>query len=89
VLAVRLICSDTFRTERLASLLKIDAEEAEKTLSQIDREQKAFFKKAFGKEDAPAAEFDMVLNFDHLADPQLAADVVARCYPKKFRIDLE
>jgi cytidylate kinase len=89
VLAVRLICSDTFRTERLASLLKIDAEEAEKTLSQIDREQKAFFKKAFGKEDAPAAEFDMVLNFDHLADPQLAADVVARCYRKKFRIDLE
>ena len=28
VLAVRLICSDNFRTERLASLLKIDAEEA-------------------------------------------------------------
>ena len=89
VLAVRLICSDGFRTERLASLLKIGAEEAGRTLSKIDREQKAFFKKAFGKKDAPASEFDLVVNFDHLADPRLAADVVARCFRKKFGIAAE
>jgi cytidylate kinase len=84
VLAVRLICSDRFRVERLASLLKIDADEAGKTLSKIDREQTAFFKKAFGKKDAPASEFDLVVNFDYLGDPRLAADVVARCFRKKF-----
>jgi cytidylate kinase len=89
VLAVRLICSDSFRAERLASLLKIDAEEAGKTLTKIDREQKAFFKKAFGRKDAPASEFDLVINFDHLGDPRLAADLVARSFRKKFRIEAE
>jgi cytidylate kinase len=89
VLAVRLICSDAFRTERLASLLRVDVEDAGKTLIKIDREQKAFFKKAFGKKDAPASEFDLVLNFDHLGEPRLAADLVARCYRKKFLIEAE
>ena len=69
VLAVRLICSDTFRVARLASLLGVKTDEAVKTLAKIDREQKAFFKKAFGKKDAPASEFDLVVNFDHLNDP--------------------
>ena len=58
-----------------------------KTLAKIDREQTAFFKKAFGKKDAPASEFDLVINFDHLGDPRLAADVVARCFRKKFSIE--
>ena len=89
VLAVRLICSDSFRTERLASLLKIGAEEAGKTLTKIDREQKAFFKKAFDKKDAPASEFDLVVNFDQLGEPRLASDLVARCFRKKFRIEPE
>ena len=89
VLAVRLICSDSFRTERLASLLKIGADEAANTLGKIDREQKAFFKKAFGKKDAPASEFDLIVNFDHLGDTRLAADLVARCFRKKFSIEAE
>jgi len=89
VLAVRLICSDSFRTERLASLLKIGADEAVNTLGKIDREQKAFFKKAFGKKDAPASEFDLIVNFDQLGDTRLAADLVARCFRKKFSIEAE
>lgn len=89
VLAVRFICSDAFRTERMASLLNIGQEEAVKTLAKIDREQQAFFRKAYGKKDAPAYEFDLVINFDHLADPRLAADVVARCFRKKFAIESE
>jgi cytidylate kinase len=84
VLAVRFICSDAFRTERLASLLKINGSEAVKTLARIDREQKAFFKKAFDKKDAPASEFDLVINFDHLGHPKLAADLVARAFRNKF-----
>jgi cytidylate kinase len=84
VLAVRFICSDEFRTQRLASLLKVEAAEAAKTLAKIDREQKAFFRKAFGKKDAPAYEFDLVVNFDQLGNPKLAADLVARCFRSKF-----
>jgi cytidylate kinase len=89
VLAVRFICSDPFRIERLASLLNISQDEAVKTLSKIDREQKAFFRKAYGKKDAPASEFDLILNIDHLRDPRLAADLVARCFRKKFAIEAE
>ena len=70
VLAVRLICSDEFRIERLASLLKIDTAEAARTLVKIDREQTGFFKKAYSRKDAPASEFDLVVNFDHLGDPR-------------------
>lgn len=84
VLAVRFICSDAFRVERLASLLNIKGSEAVKTLARIDREQHAFFKKAFGKKDAPASEFDLVVNFDHLDDPKLAANLVARAFRSKF-----
>jgi hypothetical protein len=84
VLAVRFICSDPFRIERLASLLNVSREEAVKTLGKIDREQQAFFRKAFGKKDAPAAEFDLVFNFDHLSGPKLAADLVARAFRSKF-----
>jgi hypothetical protein len=87
VLAVRFICSDAYRVERLAELLKVDAAEAAKTLAKIDREQKAFFKKAYGRKDAPASEFDLVINFDHLNDPRTAAELVARCYRRKFRAE--
>jgi cytidylate kinase len=89
VLAVRFICSDAFRIERLASLLNINRDEAVKTLAKIDREQQAFFRKAFGKKDAPAIEFDLVVNFDHLPDPRLAADLVSRCFRKKFGTQAE
>jgi cytidylate kinase len=89
VLAVRLICSDAFRTERLASLLNIKNSEAAKTLAKIDREQKAFFKKGFGKKDAPASEFDLVINFDHLHDPKLAAELVARAFRSKFAAEIK
>jgi cytidylate kinase len=88
VLAVRFICSDPFRVERLASLLTIGKEEAVKTLAKIDREQQAFFRKAFGKKDAPASEFDLVFNFDHLNEPKFAADLVARAFRSKFAAEL-
>jgi len=88
VLAVRFICSDPFRIERLASLLTISKEEAAKTLTKIDREQQAFFRKAFGKKDAPASEFDLVFNFDHLNEPKFAADLVARAFRSKFAAEL-
>jgi len=84
MLAVRFICSDGFRINRLASLLHVHPEEAAKTLAKIDKEQAAFFKKAFGKRDAPASEFDLIVNCDHLSSPKLAADLVKRAFRAKF-----
>jgi cytidylate kinase len=84
ILAVRFICSDPFRVKRLSSLLSVDAREAERTLAKIDKEQRAFFKKAYGRKDAPASEFDLVINCDHFSDPRWCADLVARAFRKKF-----
>jgi cytidylate kinase len=84
VLAVRFICSDGYRVNRLASLLHVHPEEAAKTLAKIDKEQAGFFKKAYGRRDAPASEFDLVVNCDHLSSPKLAADIVRRAFRTKF-----
>ncbi len=89
VLAVRLICSDEFRIRRLATLLKASEAEAAATLAKIDREQRAFFKKAFGKKDASPYEFDMVINCDHLDSPRLAAELISRAFRKKFAADVK
>ena len=89
VLAVRFICSDEFRVKRLASLLHIDTAEASRTLVKIDKEQAGFFRKAYGRKDAPAAEFDLVINCDHLSRPKLAADLVARAFRNKFGDELK
>lgn len=89
VLAVRFICSEEFRVGRLASLLRVGEAEAAATLAKIDREQRAFFKKAYGKKDASPYEFDMVINCDHIDSPSLAAELVARAFRKKFANDLQ
>jgi cytidylate kinase len=84
VLAVRIICSDQYRIERLGKILDIEENEADKLLSQIDREQRAFFKKVFGKKDASPYEFDLVINCDFLSDPQGAAEIIAQAFKQKF-----
>ncbi len=84
VLAVRIVCSDGYRIERLSFLLNVSPEEAARTLAKIDREQRAFFRKAFGKKDAPAAEFDLVINLDHFKSPRTAADLIQRAYRGRF-----
>lgn len=89
VLAVRFICSDEFRIRRLASLLHVGEAEAAATLAKIDREQRAFFKKAFGKKDASPYEFDMVINCDFLESTSLAAELVSRAFRKKFSGELK
>jgi hypothetical protein len=45
VLAVRIICSDKYRIERLAGILDVEEREAEKLLHKIDQEQRSFFQK--------------------------------------------
>jgi len=84
VLAVRFICSDDYRAKRLARILKVSREEAEKSLEKIDREQQAFFKSVFNKKLASSYEFDLIVNCDYLPDVHLAADMVVDAYMKRF-----
>ena len=84
VLAVRIICSNEYRIERLSDILEVEETEAEKLLHQIDQEQHAFFKKAFGKKSALPYEFDLVVNSDFIAQPDGAAEVIACAFKEKF-----
>jgi len=89
VLAVRIICSDEYRIARLADIIDVEETEAEKLLHQIDREQRAFFKKAFGKKDASPYEFDLVINSDFIADPDEAAEIIKCAFKEKFSVELK
>ena len=55
-------------------------------MHQIDQEQRAFFKKAFGKKDASPSEFDLVINTDFIADPDGAAEVIKCAFKEKFSV---
>lgn len=89
VLAVRFICSDEYRIKRLAEVMDyLDMEEVKKILAQIDKEQRDFFKKAFGKKDATPYEFDLVINCDYINNPNWAAGIVIQAFNKKFGLEL-
>ena len=89
VLAVRIICSAQYRIGRLAAILDVEEYEAEKLLRHSDQEQRAFFKKAFGKKDASPYEFDLVINRDFLTEPRAAAGIVAQAFKEKFEGEFE
>ncbi|MGD8883913.1 MAG: hypothetical protein PVI82_18585, partial [Desulfobacterales bacterium] len=63
--------------------------EAEKLIVQIDKEQRDFFKKAFGKKDALPYEFDLVINSDFITSPLASAEIVAQAFKEKFIAELE
>jgi len=89
VLAVRIICSNEYRKERLAVILDVEEKEAEKLLHNIDQEQRAFFKKVFAKKDALPYEFDLVINSDFITEPGGAAEVIACAFKEKFSAELK
>jgi cytidylate kinase len=84
VLAVRFIGSKSFRAQRLAKILEISEDEADKKLSQMDKEQQAFFKGVFNKKEVSPYEFDLVINCDYLDKPQWATEIVAEAFYHKF-----
>ena len=85
VLAVRLICSDEYRVQRLAGIMKTTETEAIKRLAVIDKEQREFFKNVYQKKDASPYEFDLVINMDHIHEPARAAKIVACAFEQKFK----
>ena len=85
VLAVRLICSRQYRVKRLARILKAKEEDVEAKLNQLDKEQKNFFKRVYGKKDAYSPhEFDMVINCDYIKEPKMVAEIVALAFQQKY-----
>ena len=84
ILAVRCIGGKAHRIKRLTRILKTKKTEAEKKLKNIDKEQREFFKKVHGKKEASPYEFDMVINFDYISEPQWAADIVEKAFVIKF-----
>jgi cytidylate kinase len=88
VLAVRLICSDEHRIKRLSKILKVKEKEAADKLPQIDKEQRQFFKKAFGKKDALPYEFDMIINCDYIKNTKNVAEIVEVAFKRKFAKEL-
>jgi len=89
VFAVRFVCSQTYRTNRLAKILQLDEEKIEKILERLDTEQRDFFRKVYGVEKAPASEFDMVINCDYIGEPQSAAEIIEKNFKRKFAWEIE
>ncbi|MBL0712176.1 MAG: cytidylate kinase-like family protein [Desulfosarcina sp.] len=85
VLAVRCISSREVRIKRVADILDVSESAARKELDEADKEQRRFFKKTFGKKDAPPEEFDLIINIDFLDQPEWAANVVQQAFISKFQ----
>lgn len=84
VLAVRLICSDSFRTARIAGILGIDEADAWSRLQQLDAEQQRFFETIYGTTGDSPDEYDIVVNRDFFHDPAQVADIVRTALVQKF-----
>ena len=84
ILAVRLISGREYRIERLARILNVSEQEADRQIDQMDREQRDFFKKIFKKKEITPYEFDLVINFDYISNPQCAAEIVATAFSERF-----
>lgn len=84
VLAVRIICAESYRVARLTRILQIEPEFAAKELDQADKLQRRFFKKAFNVKDASPYEFDMIINCDNLPNLSCVADIIQKAFECKF-----
>jgi len=84
-LAVRFISSKAYRVRRLAEILNVEEKVAEKKIDEVDKGQRDFFKKVFGKKDASSYEFDMVINCDFITQPEWAAEIVFQAFKEKFK----
>jgi hypothetical protein len=84
VLSVHVICSRPYRVKRIARMMDISEEAADKKLEDLDKEQADFNKKLSGKKRPDPGEFDLLINCDHITNPEWAADIVAAAFRSKF-----
>jgi len=84
VLAVRIIASMEFRVRRVATIMKAGYKETERKLMEMDKEQRNFFKKFYGKTGSSPYESDIVINRDFLEDKHVIAKIIVEAYQGKF-----
>ena len=89
VLSVRFIASKAHRLGRISEILELTEEEAERILEQTDREQREFFRKVYGKNEARPEEFDIVINLDCITDIEGAANIVKESFRAKFSTEMD
>ena len=85
ILAVHLNCSKEFRVRRISGIMDISPEAADQRIDDLDREQGAYFKKLTGKREQPLEEFDLLINCDHISNPEWVADIVETAFRCKFQ----
>jgi hypothetical protein len=86
ILAVRLICSDHFRTSRIAKILNISEPEAFSRLKHLDDDQERFFQNIYGVNEGTSDEYDIVINRDFFKDPAGVAEIVKTAFVQKFGV---
>ena len=84
ILSVHIICSRPYRVKRIARMMDISEEAADRKLEDLDKEQADFTKKLGGKKKPDPGEFDLLINCDHIRNPEWAADIVAAALKCKF-----
>lgn len=84
VLSGHVICSRPYRVQRIARMMDISEEAADKKLEDLDKEQADFNKKLTGKKKPDPWEFDLLINCDHISKPEWAVDIVAAALRCKF-----
>ena len=84
VLAVKIHASTEFRARRLSEMLDMPLKEAEKKISEVDHEQREFFKKMYGHKNGSSNEFDLVLNRDHYTDRDWSVSLIVQAFKLKF-----
>nr|CAI78632.1 hypothetical protein [uncultured delta proteobacterium] len=57
----------------------------ENDIDQLDKEQRDFFKKVYGKKDASPYEFDIVINCDYITERKMRSSDSGRGPESKIR----
>jgi len=86
VFAVRCVSSRPYRRDRLARTMSVSRKEAADILEKADTEQRRFYSRVYQRTDAPASEFDIVVNFDYLANPDQLAEILIRLFGLRFNL---
>ena len=89
VLAVRLVCSKQFRTQRWATIFKVGEPEIQRKLEELNVKQSYFYKEVFNLEKSSTQEFDLVINCDYVKKPEWVADIVCSFFKKKFFSEIQ
>ena len=89
LLAVRIISSMEYRIHRISGIVNISEKEVKNVIDRVDGEQRAFFRSVYGKKQASPYEFDLVINRDHMDDPERAARLIALAFKEKFGTEPE